>query len=156
MSTAEVISLIAAIASPLFAFLGLVVGAWKGRKDGRDQAERDRRDLEVKAKIASDEAAAKAAAEVRMAWKEYAASTQTDRKMLMDRLEAVEKRASAAEKRLDSAETRAVIAEERATRWESLYRIAVAHLREVISWATASHSRGDGMPPTPAELVREL
>lgn len=156
MTTAEVIALVSAIAAPLLTFLGVVIGAWKGRRDGREQAENARRDLEVKAKIASDQAADAAARRVTAAWEAYAESTQTDRRMLMERLEAVEQRASAAEKRLDSAETRAVIAEERATRWESLYRIAVAHLREVISWATASHNRSSDMPQTPPELVREL
>ncbi|OBJ23841.1 hypothetical protein [Mycobacterium sp. 1245801.1] len=83
-----------------------------------------------------------------------AASTQKDRKLLLDRLEAVESRATAAERRIDSAETRAVIAEERASRWESLYRIAVAHLREVIRWATVNNT--GTMPEPPAELQREL
>ncbi|WP_232002892.1 hypothetical protein, partial [Mycobacterium sp. 1245801.1] len=62
--------------------------------------------------------------------------------------------ATAAERRIDSAETRAVIAEERASRWESLYRIAVAHLREVIRWATVNNT--GTMPEPPAELQREL
>ena len=155
MSTAEVIALASAVAAPVLTFLGVVIGAWRGRVDGKRQSEQAIRELEVKARMASEEAANKARREVTSAWEAYAQSMQADRKMLADRLEAVEKRASASEARLDSAETRAVIAEERAARWESLYRIAVAHLREVIRWATASRGAGE-MPEAPAELQREL
>ncbi|OBJ21615.1 hypothetical protein A5622_17125 [Mycobacterium sp. 1245801.1] len=34
MSTAEVIALVSAIAAPLLTFLGVVIGAWRGRDRG--------------------------------------------------------------------------------------------------------------------------
>jgi hypothetical protein len=151
--SANMVALIGAIAAPMLAFMGVLVGAWKGRVDGRRQSEHATRELEIRAKIATEDAANDARREVTEAWGAYAESMQKDRKLLADRIETLEKRSSAAEHRLDSAETRAVIAEERATRWESLYRIAVAHLREMIQWATI---RTGEMPVTPAELQREL
>jgi hypothetical protein len=154
MSTAEMIALASAIAAPLLTFFGVLIGAAKGRADSKEQNATAVRELEVKARMASEAAANDARREVTQAWESYAASMQKDRKLLVDRLEAVEARASASEKRLDSAETRAVIAEERASRWESLYRIAVAHLREVIRWATVNNT--GAMPEPPAELQREL
>ena len=153
MNHAETIGLLSVLGAPVLTFLGVVIGAWKGRQDGKRQSEDARRDLEVKARMASEAAANQARHEVTAAWESYAASMQVDRRMLLDRLEAVEKRATASERRLDSAETRAVIAEERASRWESLYRIAVQHLRQVISWA--NDNTGE-MPVAPAELQGHL
>jgi hypothetical protein len=64
----------------------------------------------------------------------------------------LEDRLSTNDRRLNAADERARLAEERAVRWESLYRIAVAHMRKLIGWA-ADISHMQDMPQPPAELV---
>ncbi|OBJ14575.1 hypothetical protein [Mycobacterium sp. 1245801.1] len=75
MSTAEVIALVSAIAAPLLTFLGVVIGAWRGRADGKRQSEQALRELEVKARLASEQAADEARNKVTEAWEAYAASS---------------------------------------------------------------------------------
>jgi hypothetical protein len=135
-SVAENITLVGAVAGPFLTATGVVIGSWVGRRQGLKTAD-----------AAVEQASAEARRAVTADWESYTG-------MLMKRLETVESRAGTAEKRLDSAETRAVIAEERATRWESLYRIAVMHMREIIKWA--NDSRAGSMPEAPAELQDAL
>lgn len=153
MTPEAIITLVSAIAAPILTFAGVVLGVWKGRRDTVNQVRQARQDTDVRAKIASEKAASSARDEVTKAWAVYAESMQKDRQLLANRIEALEVRSTAAEHRIDTAEARASIAEQRAVRWESLYRIAVTHLREVIGWATAKS--GD-MPAAPAELQEEL
>jgi hypothetical protein len=161
--TTEIVTIIGVVAAPLLAAIATVAGAWIGRRAGVKQASIA---AESAAKQATQEA--KAAAKVAVTQAEVAGSNAANeaRKvvtadwekytgLLLKRLEAVETRATAAEKRIDTAETRAVISEERAIRWESLYRIAVTHMRELIKWASdVSHM--SEMPSAPVELVSDL
>lgn len=149
--TTAAVAIIGAVAIPLFGFLGLLVGTWSNRHELKNQ----QKALALKAQ----EASAKAAVDTRRAitadWEAYAQSMQEDRRLLLDRLAAVEDRAQAAERRLDTAEARAMLAEERAVHWESRYRIAVTHMRELIKWASDISHMGE-MPTPPAELISDL
>lgn len=137
MSLIETVATVGAVAGPVTTAAGAVVGSWIGRRQGIKQAD-----------AAVNQASTEARKAVTADWQAYTG-------MLMQRLETVEQRAGAAEKRLDTAETRAVISEERANRWESLYRIAVIHLRDIIKWASNVSHLTD-MPATPAELINDL
>lgn len=159
MIDSDTLNLVTAIGGPLVTAAGGVGGVWLGLKEGRKRADRQAIEAEKKAEETARRAGEKAANEARKAvtadWAAYSKSMQDDRKMLADRLATVETRAAAAEQRIDTAETRAVIAEERAIRWESLYRIAVHHMRELIKWASDISHMTD-MPKAPAELQSEL
>jgi hypothetical protein len=139
---------VSAVGGPFVTAAGGVFGVYIGLREGRKRSKAD-------AAQAGEEAANKAREAVTADWAAYSRSMQEDRKMLSERLAAVEQRHAAAERRIDAAETRAVIAEERATRWESLYRIAVHHMRELIQWASDISHMTD-MPQAPAELQSEL
>ncbi|AYQ98520.1 hypothetical protein I5G71_gp34 [Mycobacterium phage Patt] len=58
------------------------------------------------------------------------------------------------EERLAKAEERTAKAEDRANRAESLYRIAIAYLRQVVQWCGERH--GEKLPEVPAELAGDL
>jgi hypothetical protein len=152
VSISDTISLVAVFSGPILAGLATVAGAWIGRRSGVKQAEiATEKAVQIaseQAKISSREATTAAREAVTADWEAYTG-------LLLRRLEAVESRATAAERRIDTAEARAIIAEERAIRWESLYRIAVTHMREVIKWASNVGQQSE-MPPAPPELISDL
>ena len=129
--------IVGAIATPVLSLMGMVIGAWVGRRAGMRQAD---------AAVTQAETGARQA--VTADWRAFSDSLQA-------RLGAVETRASATETRLDAAELRASLAEARAEHAETLYKAAVRHLREVAAWFS-SRWPGETMPAPPAELESEL
>jgi hypothetical protein len=130
-------NVVAAIATPILAFVGVVVGHWSGRRAGLKQADAAVLDAESSARIA-----------VTADWKSFSDALQV-------RLAAVESRSAATETRLDAAELRASAAETRASHAEGLYKAAVKYLRQIAAWFDDKWP-GEKMPPPPEELEGEL
>ncbi|WP_131808470.1 hypothetical protein [Mycolicibacterium elephantis] len=120
----------AGILTPVCAFLGVVAGAWIGRRANVENAK-----TEARKAVTAD-------------WEAYSASIHQWATGLAARLEAVEARVGAAE-------TRALAAEQRADRAERLYRAAIHYLREVAAWV-AEYWPGEKMPAPPIELEGEI
>lgn len=129
--------IVGAIATPALSLLGMVIGAWLGRRAGMRQAD---------AAVTQAETGARQA--VTADWRAFSDSLQA-------RLGAVETRASATETRLDAAELRATHAEARAAHAETLYKAALSYLRVIASWFS-SRWPGETMPAPPPELEGEL
>lgn len=128
---------LAAIATPILACVGVVVGAWVGRRAGIRQAD-----------AAVTQAESSARNTVTADWKAFSDSLQT-------RLGAVETRSTATEVRLDAAELRASAAEDRATVAEGMYKAAVQYLRQIAGWFEHRFP-AEKLPPPPPELEGEL
>lgn len=130
-------ALIGAIASPVLACVGVVVGHLLGHRAGLRQADAAVADAEAHARqvVSAD-------------WKAFADSLQT-------RLAAVETRSAATETRLEAAEQRALAAEQRASSAETLYKAAVRYLRQIVAWFNQRWP-GEQLPPPPDELAGAL
>lgn len=133
----DLTSIVSAVATPILACIGLVVGAWLGRRAGLKQAD---------AAVTSAESSARQA--VTADWKSFSDALQA-------RLGAVEARSAATELRLDAAEERAIAAETRAGHAETLYKAAMKYLRQIAAWFDDKWP-GEKMPPPPSELEGEL
>lgn len=155
MNPDQLITLAAAIGSPIVSFGVAWLAFLKWKVDARRQTAKDQEDLKLKAKEVSRIAAVETRRAITADWESYAASMIEDRKLLIDRVHAVESRADTSDVRLHAAEERAELAEQRAVRWESLYRIAVTYMRKLIGWASDVSHMSD-MPEPPAELIDQL
>lgn len=155
MISSDMVVLIAALGTPAVTGISAVFGAWLGRRSTLKQAD-----------AAGQTAAATATATVTADWKAhvdsvretfqvYTDSMMDDRRLLVERLAAVEHRAGAAERRLDAAEERATVSEKRAVKAEWLYRLAVSYMRELVSWAK-NLSQVEEIPEPPFELRADL
>lgn len=138
-------ALAAAILTPILACIGVVAGAWVGRRAGVRQAD---------AAVKSAEASARQA--VTADWKAYTDSLYQWATGLADRLTAVEARAGAAERRLDAAETRTVLAENRAERAEEMYRVAIRYVRRLVAWVVDQNRLDEPMPIPPPEIENDV
>lgn len=155
MTPDQIITLVAAVGSPIVSFGGAWLAFLKWRIDARRQNQRDQDTLKLKAEEVSRQAAVETRRAITADWESYASSMQEDRRLLIERVHAVESRADTSDLRLHAAEERAELAEQRAVRWESLYRIAVAYMRKLIAWASDVSHMSD-MPDPPAELLDQL
>lgn len=155
MISPDMLVLIGAIAVPLSGVASALGGAWLGRRGTLQQAD-----------AAGKTAAATATASVSADWKSYTDSIKEnfkvytdsmmeDRRLLLERLSAVESRAGTAERRLDAAEARAILSEARAVKAEGLYKLAVSYMRELVRWARGL-SQVEEIPDPPFELRDEL
>jgi hypothetical protein len=155
MSPDQIVMLATAVASPVVSFGAAWLTFLKWRGDARRQADQVQEELKLKAKEISRVAAVETRRAITADWEAYAASMQEDRRLLLERVKAVESRADTSDVRLHAAEERAELAEQRAIRWESLYRIAVTYMRKLVSWASDVSHMSD-MPDPPAELIDQL
>jgi hypothetical protein len=151
----QIITLATAVGSPIISFGTAWLAFRKWKLDAKRLSDENQETLKLKAKEVSRVAAVETRRAITADWESYAASMQEDRRLLLERVKAVESRADTSDVRLHAAEERAELAEQRAVRWESLYRIAVTHMRHLIKWASDVSHMSD-MPAPPAELISDL